>query len=485
MGKISLAEKIFNFLEDGERDINKLIDKTKETGTKWSKKRIETYIKKTFKEDEVFWDYIITNNKIYYRGDLVQNTKFKIKLTNEEFNEKKLFIGHRFIPFVPDDFYTHEITLLDKNDNEIKIYNEVLGMADGMKYFTFLGLDFLTSEMESRDEDAMTDGELDDNGIPKINLNYFDLKEWAKENNLKKTDYIQIEVDDFDSLIYKIEKITVAEFNKQKLLIKRKDAELEEAILSAIKEVYMIPVPSLLFKALTLSDDYIVKELGSPISTLINTSEKITIGDNFVRPHLEEDGVPLVNEIAKNIEIPTEQGKAKSIEGILKELGISMLEEFVEALIVQNFMKNKKVDVKEVFEKLFENRAYLFANKQQLDNYNRAFDKLQKKIVKNWKNVKFEKNNKELFDLCIDTKMEITLMLRQIDNYLLKTGEEFDFSIMMQFSQIETIVENLVGFILREKGQLPTIEVVKILKQMKPTLKNVKKDVQKVKDEYK
>ena len=78
MGKISLAEKIFNFLEDGERDINKLIDKTKETGTKWSKKRIETYIKKTFKEDEVFWDYIITNNKIYYRGDLVQNTKFKI-----------------------------------------------------------------------------------------------------------------------------------------------------------------------------------------------------------------------------------------------------------------------------------------------------------------------------------------------------------------------------------------------------------------------
>ena len=116
--KRKIKEGIKLALEQKPEELKDLIKKVKQfTNTKYGDKRLTTEIKKYLDEYPVA--YIKADKKVLYRAEIFKNAKFRIKLTKNEYKTKRLFMGHRFIPFRNINNKIQNLTLSDNQNNKI------------------------------------------------------------------------------------------------------------------------------------------------------------------------------------------------------------------------------------------------------------------------------------------------------------------------------------------------------------------------------
>ena len=472
--KLTIKDHILNVLTKHKniKKLKRLAEKVKSvSGTKWTVGRIETYIVESFERDHRFENFLITlDSGICSRSELFKGTKFKIKLTVEEFNEKKLYIGHRFLPFILDFFEQSKIQLTDKDKNKINKKQDKLPIIDGMKYLIFLKT-YLWEDKENFDSQNIV-------------LSYFDLTDWMKKNSFNINDCLQITVLDIDTLKYKIEKISAKEYNAQSLLLKSKDAELEESILEQISLHEINDISLTLFRAFAELDEDIVKEPGSPISILINESEAVNYQEMGGNPVLIDADSSLFEHFMDNMEdeLP-EPGKSKSMEGILKELGNGFSENFIQALMIVQLKKDGNIDDEKLLKILFK-RPPFFYNEKQADNFVNAYEKIKKTVIKNWKNKDIDKFVFQLIEIIVKIQTNINSLLRAVDDYLNKSGDEdFDFQMLESFQSIDFAAEEMMFQILENKANIPTIDAKKIYDQFENLYKTIFKDIEAIKED--
>ena len=405
--KISIKEATKKVLFENQniKNVDEIVKEIKKLSkTNWNKKRIRTDFEKRLNKDMEFSNYVIKADKtICCRLELFKNTKFKIKLTNEEFNEKRLYIGHRFIPFIDNDFFPNEIILLDENNKKIVQKKELLDFSISHKYVSFFNMHFV-SAIEEFEKD-------------KINLTYFDLTGWFKTQSFKINDLVLITTLDIKNKKYRISKITKKEHIRNKLLIKNKDIELEENISKVINIGNLELISDTLFKAFAESSVDLIEEPGSPIATLINESENFSVNESSRNPILLDKDKSLFDYLDE-IDKPTiEHGKAKSMEGILKELGNGFSINFIQSLMILQLKNKGQVVDDDIFKVLFKEGKPAFFNQKQFDNFLNAYEKIANSTINTWIDIKLDKYFLELMDKLTKIQIKVNLLLRKIDDH--------------------------------------------------------------------
>ena len=462
--KISIRNATLQLLQENRiPDIETLsMEIKKTTKTKWKVSQISTKIRKNFKEDIDFFDYFINENgKIYYKEKIFSKTKFKIKLTPEEFSKKKLYIGHRFIPFITENFYPKNINLTDSNENSFNKNEEEMNLSDAIIYFSFLQMEHIAEIQKFENENLF--------------VTYFDLKEWIKNNNFKKEDLLEIQVIDFKNNKYKLEKLSYKDFLSQKIINKIFDEKLEKAILKNIDRYKIMSISKMMFVSFgDISNE--IEQTGFPLSTFVNENKNINLENSSGFPFLQKEGVSVFEQFS--VDDMPEQGKSKSINGIFKELGYNYTATTVEALIVQQMITNNyKINIEKILSTVLKKDS--FYNEKQAKNFQKAFIKLVNKTINKWENINLNKNTIELLNTAIEIEITINNLLRSIDSYLNRTDDEnFDFSIIKHFQPIEIGAEQIIEYILKSKGELPNEDVNSVLEQFSAVLPNIKEDIE-------
>ncbi len=468
--EISLKKATKKLLDRPEiKNIEQLVEEVKKlSGSKWNNKQIKKQIEKLLIENYDYSDYLIKENgKLCKKAFLFAKTKFKIKLTEKEIEEKQLIIGHRFIPFISNNTLLKDIILFDSKGKKIKQKKQNIHFSEVEIYFSFYDLAQITYLQDIEGESVIT--------------SCFDLNQWFDENEFTAYDYIQIQVVDFYKNEFKIEKIKSRDYNTQKLVFDKRDTELENAIIEIIQtEETPSVVYQLLFYAYAEFNRETITETGSPLSIFINTSEKFNLENISGIPFLIKEGTTAHERFAE-MEIP-EAGKSKDLNGIFRELAYSFSENFVIALIIQQIKTKGKIDIDKIISIILKSE-YDFINQKQAENFEKAFNKVLKNTIKKWTNIKINKNVFWLLEISIDIQKNTNRLLRATDKFLSANPnlvDSFDYSILDPYRPIEMSAEEMITFIIENKAKIPEKDAKKIAEQLANVLEDIEFEINEI-----
>ena len=456
---MKLEDAIANVLKERKiMDIFEAIDAIK----KHSKSRqnddfianaIEEYLLETGATD-ISIDY--ENEVLVYREQLFANTSFRIQLTSEEIAAKELIIGHRFMPFIHPRIHPKSIFLIDEADNEIELFTDKRSFEENIIYFSLLppyGLQHYDLDNEGN--------------IPAL---VYDLSDWMRRNEFTSKDNLLLSPIDYQKNIFRLEKISGKEINRQKIVNTQIDEALENAILNEIvSSEVILPIDMQLFKAIGTLEKRFQQKLGTPIGPLLSAHEEIQIYNSGSYAYLNTaDNMDMTMDMAMDEAMNPDlgaMGTATDIPGIFTEMGISYTEEFIIGKMIEQIHIQNKIDSDELYQFLFKNGAQSFYNEKQHENFDKAFAKLAKKIEKDWKTQRLSPSAQQLLSQTLKLKTEIIGLLREIDAKLTDPAN-FDFSMLMQLQPFEHLSDGLLNLLISDQEK-PESSIVNMNKQVK------------------
>lgn len=414
-------------------------------------------ISKTKKKNDALWEeiesYLLENaitdvainmetHELVYRDKLFEETAFRVNLTEEEYAVKKMYVGHRMIPYVHPGISQEEYRFQDVEGNPIPVVKEKIPAEAGFIYVSLLPPYAL--------EDEMID--LQNNTITLLAL---DLSAWMQDNPLSKEDQLLIAPVDYYENIYQIEAVSRKEIAAQQLLIQRRDELLTDAIdevLLGIDEV--IPADVTLFWAFALGDPKLPELPGTPLGPFLNTHEELQIFFDAGFAHIQmkdyyEDLFDSAMEDMATMD-PNDMGKAKDLDGIFRELGSSFTPDFVSAKFVLQLHERQEIATDEVINILFKPGVEPFYNKKQEKNFSKAFNGLAESVAETWANKRLPMPVLSLLKKTLQFKIEFIGLLRDIDHRM-TAPEAFDFSMLMHLQPVDMMLDQLLSLIV-EKG---------------------------------
>ena len=407
------------------------------------------------------WD----KNTIVYREQLFQNTQFRISLTEEEVEAKRLYIGHRFSPFIHPEVPVESIQLQDGEGHPIAVKEAELPIHEFYRYVSLLAPyakntpNLISSEVGA--------------------AQYYDLNNWMKANNFEAKDALLVVPVDYENHVFRLEKLTSRELATQTFITQNKDKQLTEAI-EDVLNWYPDPMPvdTCLFWAYSISKPTLVENPATPPGPFIGNHEDFTFHNfsyfTFIHYQGYEERV-MEDALTGGLSNLQESGKAKDLEGIFGELGNSFSETFVVGFIVQKIHANKTVEKEEIKEVLFK-KNHFFVNAQQEKNFEKALDKLIKKLQKKWAKKRLAPSLQRLLSKTLDLKITIVKGLREIDANLVDVAD-IDLTAMGQLTNFDSIAEQILYFMLLSEDEEQQLspefgtEMIPQIEQMKVNFK--------------
>lgn len=429
-------------------------------------------ISKTRKKEEKLWEdieeYLLENamtdvaidlerDQLVYRDQLFKEVSFRVKPSDQEYAAKKLYLGHRMIPYVHPDISQDEFQFQDSAGKTIPLVSETISTDEGFIYVSLMPPYGLESEVINIEKSQMT-------------LAALDLRDWMAENNFKKDDLITITPINYFENIFQIEATSRKELAEQQLLIQRRDNLLTEAIDNALTELEeVVPADVTLFWAFALGDSKLLELPGTPIGSFINNHEELQMFFDAGFAHIQfkdyydglfEDAMEGMMSIS-----PEDMGKAKDLDGIFMEMGSSFSSDFVAGKFILQLHERQELDTDEVMGILFRPEIEPFYNKKQEKNFAKAFEALSDKMAEAWATKRLSLPLVSLLKKTIQFKIEFIALLREIDNQML-SPEDFDFSVLMQLQPVDMMLDQLLSMIVNKSEEVSNKEVKAIAEQI-------------------
>ena len=411
------------------------------TGTRY---RLETV-------KEKIYDYLAINpiaridneNKIWYRKKIFQNSKFRVKLTSNEFKKKELVIGHRFTPFMNNELKFNKLVLLDSQDTPYKSQYRYNSLDDYYIYHSLLDISALATLFK-------------DDRAKLIKVYSFNLTEFIEKNNFKINDRLLISTIDYEKGIYRIEKVSNKEDKDNLFFIRDSDKKLESSIEETIQhEGVMKSFDHLTLISYGKLDDGIFEIPPSSFSDMMHDSKKIELFNNGVQVSIKLKGTTnfedMFAESAKKI---PEMGTSKTLNGIFQELGISYTEDFVKLYMIYNYGKNSIVDINGLTDIIFGDEISFF-NENQKKNYIKAFTTLINKTLSRQTKHPLDDSLFEISLTFINGKIEFVEFLREMD-YCLDGSDNFDVELFMNICSFNEMID--VGIYNIVNGKSKTLK---------------------------
>lgn len=403
---------------------------------------VRVTISELLRESHVFYSH--DDVHFIHIGYFFESAEFCITPTANEIKQGLLVPGHRFVPFLSKKHYPFLIRISDDEGRRLRYRQVEWLVADAMPYISMFGIrnafQYCISDSDRNAQIASKDP-----FDQIILLTVFDMQAFYDRHHFQHGDSIIVKVLDWKTGEYTIRYRSRAEEEAHAQELNLWSHQLEEELICVFEmQGAVTDVHDQLETAFFNANGKLTHQAGVSISSLIEHSERIqlTAMDGGYVILWYKDMQP---EITFEYNDPTHtirSGRIDSIDGILTDLGISLSEQEVEALIRDElFHGNGQYD--HVVERIFCTRSENpFANMDQ----SVAFSRLLRTM---WEQLQKKYNPYE--DLVAGTlrgrmlllKDRMRKLLRRIDKLSSKPND-IEPATMMQYADFMTSVRTLI-----------------------------------------
>lgn len=404
--------------------------------------------KKLIAEIENFiWDEGITDiaidqkhNRLVLREQLFSQTQFRIQPHPLDLEHECFIFGHRLSPFIAPSYDAKMITFVDESGKEIPFREVELPIEQAQQFVLLIAPysgDYFEINLKS----------------DKVIFKALDLRQWLKANPTSDKDMWMVKPLDYMQLRFCLVKLNSKQIAEQKLLIRRHDEIFKEALLDVLDtNIQPLPVDLSLFWAYArVENQSVVENPGSPMGPFVVTQEDwqvmfegsysyLYVGDYF------DDFIENTLETAYHID-RSKMGKAKTINGIMNELGNNYNESFIAAKVLLKIHDNDFDDLSDITTILFPDERYGFYTDKQIDNFHKAYMALVNKVAKKWLKKRLSMQSLRLLGKIVQFKIEIVNALRDMGDYDEETQLAF-FSSMIQFQPLDRMLDQMMDSIV-------------------------------------
>ncbi len=420
------------------------------TETVINDKRLTNEIIKAFSKEQEIIRSAWNHDELIYRAQIAEKAKINIKINEEERKERKLYIGHRLIPFLkPKLFNSKNIIFTNKNDNLIPIKTDVKSTDNAMEYFLFF-------------DASVIDPYFEDN--QNFKLNYLDISQF-QQNILN----FQVTVLDYQKNKFQIEPLTKEYFIQNHFLIEKRNSDLLAGVNKIVNKISeFISVDNTLLSAYYHFGQKIISNPGSPFAQIFNKQNKLSLQMGLDYTYFFSK-----QKIIEHISAEIEFGKAKKMNGILRELGLSFSPDFLYLLMLEQYHEESEIDDDFILNVLME-APYRIHNKLQKKNLEKAYEKLRNKVIKESDFFQFDTFTLNYINLLLHLETNIIGLLRKFDeNPTIENDTKMEMIIPFFEADklINFMIENFVKVKMVEPQELKDLQA--LYSDLSPTIDSV------------
>lgn len=398
---------------------------------------------------------IINPEELIYRSQLAENAKVTVKITDEEKVMRKLYLGHRLMPYInPKNIHLPDLHFEDDHGYKLPLIQDRIPQDKAMKYVLFMDIRFFNDHFDG-----------DNYLLQCLNISTF---------NPKHTMF-EISVLDYHKRKFRIAAISDSDYLARHFINRRKDIELWNGVLQVVNHNHqIISVDHTIINAYHHFAADNISEPGSPFSLLFNIQKDCEMHfDQFCNYFTSQQKMELIRQKSYSNII---YGTAKDLNGIFREMGLSFNQDFIYLEMISQLLENREIDDEYNLDELIE-IDFRLANDKQADNLDKAYKRLQQKAIRDF--VDFDtgavsksylndllvlvedilfliRDFDDLDDMDYQEKMNVLLPLIDVDRLLVSLMKNFikskkaDPREVEQFKQIEDETTKVIDLIRAE-----------------------------------
>lgn len=403
------------------------------TGTVVNDKRLTNEIIKAFSKEQEIIQSAWNPNELIYRAQIAKNARINIKIAEEERKARKLYIGHRLMPFLkPKLFNSKKLIFSNKNHDLISLKSDVISSDNAIKYFLFLDVSLFDQYFV--DEQNFT-------------LNYLDISQFSNDF----TDF-QVTILDYFKHKFKIEPLTKDYFVRNHFLIEKNDSDLLEGLNKIVnKNSEFVSIDNTLLSAYYHFGQKIISNPASPFAHIFNNQNKLSLqmGVHSTYFFSKQKSQKIFEHTSTEIEF----GKAKRMNGILRELGLSFSSDFLYLLMIEQLYEESEIDDDLILNDLMEIQ-FRVQNELQMKNLEKAYIKLRNKVIEEYDLFEFDTFSVNYLKLLLDLETNITMLLRKFDENP-KIEDETKMEMVMPFFEADKFISYMIENFVKHKNVEP------------------------------
>ncbi|MDO9578476.1 MAG: hypothetical protein Q7J16_11375 [Candidatus Cloacimonadales bacterium] len=401
------------------------------TGTVLTTSRLSNEISKEIeKEDEIVVS-VLNQTELLYRSKLAENAKIIVKITEEERQNHKLYIGHRLMPFLnPNVFNSLNLQFEDEQGTHLQLTQDKVTFEVAMQYVMFMNSYLLNDHFHDEI----------------VTLNCLNISNFHPKIKIFEITFL-----DYANQKFKIQPLSEPEYLQRYFLNRKKDADLWNGVKKIVnKDAQFHSVDHTLLCAYYHFAFENITAPGSPFSLVYNNQRDCEVqtshnGSFFMS---EEKSKHLLEASLKNREF----GKAKDMEGILHEMGISFNSDFLYLLMIADLIDDEEIDDDYILDEILE-VDYRMQNAQQRQNLEKAYNKLRNKAMANFNQFDLSKMSVNYLERLIEVEEEIIFLIRDFDQ-----KEEMPYEKKMNVLMPLLDADRLISFMISNFVKYKTVD---------------------------
>jgi len=343
------------------------------------------------------------------RVALFGDARFRMAPTEWELERGVFVPGHRFIPFRNASVRSDEYKLVDGATGQALPMKRIRArVADVTVYYELLGFDEWVIASDVRRDAGRTDSETE--------LVVWDMAEWYGRHEYVAGDTILATVEDLARGIYRIEPAKADRLAADFGRIREADTALEQAVLKVMADDTAVGLlEHQVFQAFATLDRRFLRQPGRHLGGLLSDNPRLAFSHVGAGPVLHRPGEePLKRWFEEAEDQVTEpRGRRASLDAIFQDLGISVDETFVRAMIRDELSKNGDRD--HVLKTIFPGEEPHFFDERQADSFFSKFDQLWVRLSRAEQRRPSAPAERRLRRQAVELQVRIIGILRRLD----------------------------------------------------------------------
>ena len=341
---------------------------------------LRSTVKKSLEEDQQLLQ--LDDGRWLSRRVLFQGARFRILPTADELEQGILFMGHRFVPFRDVAVAPEDYSLLDADGAKAPWSTVEMSFVDARIYFAWLPDVELVATLS------------DDSPFPEdpehvMTFRVWDLSAWYNKTGFLQGDSVIVTVKDLGRARYSIERGSREQMQATFGRIRASDVALEEAILGLLDRTWLFgDIETQLFHAYARVDPEVLQHPGQHIGGLLSGNARIewqrqSGGCVLCRPG-EDVMRKLIEQADERFRRTAHRGRLGSIDAILQDLGVSMSETMLKAMMRQEFAETGVVGVEGILDEVTSGGGgtFFFATAAQAAAFQTKVEQLGQRIIR-------------------------------------------------------------------------------------------------------
>ncbi len=382
------------------------------------------------------FQYFLTvyENNVIYRQKVYQKIKFRITLTQFEFEEKKLFLGHHFLNHMKPDTYLRNLIIIDENKKKMTVIKTKLPLDEATVFFYLSNFHLMVCNSGINPSEA--------------NVDSVNLTEWMNNNNFQSDDFIVVTTLDYAKGKYLLEKESHKDYLQNSLVIKSLNQKFTDALIQVVSEVKILKsTPVQILEAYWLSGVWMENMPIDSLKELITSIDNLEVKNMGRISTIVFNEIDLVKQIYQDVisgKLKQKYGIAKDLDGILDELNSSFTENTLYVMILLDIHRFHDFDLNRIFDIVFRRSFTFFINEKQQTNFMHAFNNLYLKVYKDYQLKNFGVTEYELLEYCLNIRLSLIDFLNELERSPYLRQPDFDITKLVHLKEINGVVETLL-----------------------------------------